>query len=717
MVESGSRLLLILLLFVEFIHSSVDSLMQRTRLTLLSHNSNLFAKTSRTQLHSYGDPDLSSESNFYRDLQEFLRSFDKTIYPDEPDIPGVTFLSPVEWAPWMETIWFGNIYDYRSAFFHDVMYSNSKPFKEGALLYKDSYRSLMIALLYQRYKRFDTSSYSLANATFFNVFGGQALRVGRYKAPLTNEVILCTTDPLTSTEMKRYLNTFNPIKWFASQYFQQKRKRQYIMDITDSSSSSTATLLKNTVPPPPGKLSAGSSNFLFDSVYLIEYGRLAMSDRAKETSVTIPVAPLPLQSILRARIEVGSNHRAVLGAQMSEANSQYFLENLFQSVLAHLSQEHGIDFKSMRILLGGDGRLINDLAMEVAIRVAVGNSVSRIQVAEDNLLSSDVAAQLCSKSASLTASGKDTKAATLPNVAIVFSSDKQGGIKGHFGVSVVYTPGGNTKTQDDKSNAIWINQDSWLDLLTQMSTRRYVKISPARFLPPLDATVRARSGAVTAVEGEFPVETALIKSLKAQFDFPKLKASLAASGLIFTVDALGSRLAAGHIRAVLRELGVEPETVLLNPPSDGSQDFNGLIPGGLPSHSSDSAALFNLPESCSTSLADLQMLQNELEAPLNNDTVVGATGGDIRSSGRETSESDFSDCPDIGFVFNADASSCAVLLPGVSLTPGESAELLQKRGLVPVGSERQDGLREMLHWLTLLVSKPSGSVSKDILLG
>ena len=49
----------------------------------------------------------------------------------------------------METVWMGNYYDYRAAFFSDVMYSNNVPGKEGALLYRDPARALQMALLYQ----------------------------------------------------------------------------------------------------------------------------------------------------------------------------------------------------------------------------------------------------------------------------------------------------------------------------------------------------------------------------------------------------------------------------------------------------------------------------------------------------------------------------------------------------------------------------------------
>ena len=137
----------------------------------------------------------------------------------------------------METIWFGNYYDYRSAYFHDVMYSNQKPGREGALLFRDPLSSLQLALLYQRYKKFDERSYGLSNGTFFNVFSAEPLRLGRYQLPQCDTVILCATDPLTYSELKRYLNSFNVLKWFKAKFLQQKRKRQYILQVPRSQDS------------------------------------------------------------------------------------------------------------------------------------------------------------------------------------------------------------------------------------------------------------------------------------------------------------------------------------------------------------------------------------------------------------------------------------------------------------------------------------------------
>lgn len=110
-------------------------------------------RSSITRLNSLGDPDNSLRWRFLRWWQRTARGIDNALLFHERDIdvPGWTFPSPVQWAPWMETIWFGNLYDYRSAYFHDVMYSNGQqPFREGALLFKDPQRALQLALLYQR---------------------------------------------------------------------------------------------------------------------------------------------------------------------------------------------------------------------------------------------------------------------------------------------------------------------------------------------------------------------------------------------------------------------------------------------------------------------------------------------------------------------------------------------------------------------------------------
>ena len=49
----------------------------------------------------------------------------------------------------------------------------------GAVLFKDPEKARQIALLYQRYKKFDQTSYSISNVTFYNLFAAESVRVGR----------------------------------------------------------------------------------------------------------------------------------------------------------------------------------------------------------------------------------------------------------------------------------------------------------------------------------------------------------------------------------------------------------------------------------------------------------------------------------------------------------------------------------------------------------
>jgi hypothetical protein len=287
-------------------HSLVNSVYSSGRPQIL-HTARILSSQKpqyvqrRFDLPAYGDPDLEMESNFYRWWQDTTRKWDKFVYPNDPDVPGLTFPSPIEWAPWMETVWFGNYYDYRAAFFSDVMYSNNVPGQDGALLFRDRDKALQMALLYQRYKKFDTDSYAVSNATFYNVFAAQAVRMGRYKLPQSNDIILCITDPLTFTQIKRYLNTFNLIKFFKNKFMQQQRKRQYVMDIgsNDSGGGSTSRAL------PVGGISSasgggkvgGEGSFFSDAVFRLEYARMMDEDllsgraAAGKIHVTIPLLP------------------------------------------------------------------------------------------------------------------------------------------------------------------------------------------------------------------------------------------------------------------------------------------------------------------------------------------------------------------------------------------------------------------------------------------
>jgi len=553
-----------------------------------------------------------------RRWQEYARTFDRWFHPAEPDFPGLTFASPVEWAPWMETVWFGNYYDYRSAFFQDVMYSNSGPCREGALLFQDAAQAQQVALLYQRYKKFDDDSYAVSNATLFNLFGTTSMRVGRYKLPQGDDVLLCTTDPLTVSEMKRYLNSISFIKFFTARFFQQKRKRQYPMRVRRTATAAVTAQLPY------------ADEFFPDAVHRIEYGRMTedplvlkhpLYGRAVGTGYTIPVLPSSLpascvQDVTANQARAGGwgvqdspytpVFPPVLGAQLVLplvlANSQYVLESLWQSVLQALVRE-GVagdsgDPAELRLLLGGDGRLLNSFAAEQLLRVAAGNGLREVQVAKGNLLCSSAA------EVALRQLGPRT-------VAIVLTAPgSAAGVRGGFGVQVILPQSpaqGGVDSHQGQGGAgdtvRLLGAEQWHRVLADIAQRRSVRLLAAR--PPAQALAllfndSGREGTVDTGPVQFggltvrpfdpaPDYTDLLRSV---FDLPLIRRYLAYRKPFLTVDCMHGP-AALYLQPLLGELGLDASTCLFN--ERPRADFAGLVPEASARCALDSMDLFNAP--------------------------------------------------------------------------------------------------------------------------
>ena len=259
----------------------------------------------------------------------------------------------VLWAPWLNTKWLGNLYEYRSGLFSDAMYSNNRPFREGALLFQQQAALEQIALLYQRYNRFDETSYTAEDATLFNVQAASALRLGRYSLPLDQEVILSIQRPLAPGEVKKYLNTPNVIKWLANAVMQQsrmKRRRFLNMDLGDSSFFKTA-------------------------VVDIEY-----SDSAPRVGVDAGEQAKSLAQMWRRKEVVNGVLPSCEGIKvpMRIANSANFLEALVQCILAAVAG--GNSLEGYTLLIGGyRDTPMNQLACHIIERqlVATGWGVDR----------------------------------------------------------------------------------------------------------------------------------------------------------------------------------------------------------------------------------------------------------------------------------------------------------------------------------------------------
>ena len=580
------------------------------------------AAPSSTRLYSYGDPDNTWRYRALRRWQEFAREYEHLIYPQEPDIAGLTFASSIEWAPWMETIWFGNYYDYRSAFFHDVMYSNNQPGREGALLFRDPEQALQVALLYQRYKKFDTSSYSAANATFFNLFGEETLRIGKYKVPQSDSVILCATDPLTASDVRRYLNSFNALKGLRSLFLQQKRKRQYLMAVDRSTDY--------------------ARSFFPEAVHKLEYLRIldhpVFRRRYKPGSsfyqeVPILSTRLPLDSTCISSAFEG------LVLPIMIANSQYVLENLCQGIAETITQyayEHrcakGSESEiSMRDLLrdihvtiGGDGRLLNDFAIEMLVRVLVAHQIGNIHIGDEGLLCTSAAKHAMTRRE---AGNGETAAGDPFEASIVLTAPhRNGGIKGYIGIKILLPDNAGRQVAT-------LGPEEWAQLVLDMGRRDRVRLLLTRPPDAVLAMLRPRpigvvskqslhNTAVTSVDAA----AVYARTVSSLFDLPLIQRYLASSSLFVSFDCMHG-VARRYLDPVLQTLGVDLACCYLN--QVARSDFDGCIPSASAEHCSSSISLFNAQQ------------------------LVHADDG-VLDAGAPA------DCPDLGFVLDADVSRCLV---------------------------------------------------------
>ena len=246
--------------------------------------------------------------------------------------------------------------------------------------------------------------------------------------------------------MKRYFNSIHALKFFKSKFMQQKRKRQYVLPVRSD------------------------NDFFAESVFLMEYGRTVIDDKnnglasSGKKSVVIPIFPFKNEYSISGPNNKNSKNKQIIMRNYDDnvynnnnnnnmnsnemdkddrskenkenenellnvvnvglkvttrtANSQYFLENLFQSVLTYVTLKNkgeekrysnsklavksdlknvnnqndkiGLldttELSSISVFLGGDGRIFNNQAIEIATRVCSGNNVKSVLLSEEGLL-------------------------------------------------------------------------------------------------------------------------------------------------------------------------------------------------------------------------------------------------------------------------------------------------------------------------------------------
>jgi phosphoglucomutase len=224
----------------------------------------------------------------------------------------------------------------------------------------------------------------------------------------------------------------------------------------------------------------------------------------------------------------------------------HYIENFVQAIF------DAADLKGETLVLGGDGRYLNETAIQLILRMAAANGVARVIVGQNGILSTPAASALI----------RERKA---QGGIILSASHNPGGPKGDFGIKFNVANGGPAP-----------------EPVTEAIFKRSLELDCFKILEGTGFDLRhigeQRAGA-TAVEVVDPVATyaALMERL---FDFDRI-ASLLKSGFRMRFDAMNA-VTGPYAKEILeRRLGAPAGTVVR---ADPLPDFGGLHPDPNPVH-------------------------------------------------------------------------------------------------------------------------------------
>jgi phosphoglucomutase len=234
-----------------------------------------------------------------------------------------------------------------------------------------------------------------------------------------------------------------------------------------------------------------------------------------------------------------------------------YIENFVQAIL------DVADLRGRTLVVGGDGRFLNDHAIQIILRMAAAAGVARIVVGRNGILSTPAVSAVI----------RDRKAG---GGIVLSASHNPGGPEGDFGIKYNVANGG--PAPESVTQAIYERT---------LSIESYSLVeAPDLDLDRLGETTLGE----TVVEIVDPVETyaALMETL---FDFDRLRA-MVAGGFRMRFDAM-SAVTGPYGRAIFeRRLGATEGTVLNGEPLP---DFGGHHPDPNPVHAAELIAALSGP--------------------------------------------------------------------------------------------------------------------------
>lgn len=265
-----------------------------------------------------------------------------------------------------------------------------------------------------------------------------------------------------------------------------------------------------------------------------------------------PLRPVTLSTTAYADQKPGTSG---LRKKTKRFMEPFYLHNFVQATFNALPVT-GTDLTDGALLLGGDGRYYNDVAIQVIIKMAVANGVRRVIVGQNGLLSTPAV------SAIIREKGPDWQKAY--GAFILTASHNPGGLEEDFGIKYNCENGG--PAPEKLTDAIYE--------ITR--TIKHVKIADT--FPDID-TSKVGSTRVFSADGTQSVVVDVISAtahhvdlLKTIFDFPALTKLIRRPDFSLKYDCMHGVQGPYAHEVFVKELGAPADCLINNIPKD---DFNG----------------------------------------------------------------------------------------------------------------------------------------------
>lgn len=232
-----------------------------------------------------------------------------------------------------------------------------------------------------------------------------------------------------------------------------------------------------------------------------------------------------------------------------------YLENFVQAAFTALQTE-GLDLSTGALVIGGDGRYYNDIAIQVIVKIAVANGVKRVVVGQNGLLSTPAVSAIIRE--------KGPVWQKPYGAFILTASHNPGGPDEDFGIKYNCENGGPAP-------------EKLTDLIYDVSrTITSYRICPD--FPIIDTNVLG-TRSVVSTDGASQVVVEVISSsehhinlLKTIFDFQAIQRLFQRKDFTFKYDCMNGVQGPYARRVFVEELGASPDALLNATPKD---DFGG----------------------------------------------------------------------------------------------------------------------------------------------